>query len=273
MKAFTLQRFLSLLGKDEVTPLQRRVLQSIWLLAKIGAVFGLAYIVEGGLRTAVKALISASSAGSHSGSIVIVDMGILLVAGAKALICLIVCGREIRVLLRYLGSPRGPFRSLILVLICLVATLIARAALCGTVVGLLDVQFPPEVGSSFRVVSYYTIDDWGLQALPGAAFRFVASPIWEELVFTGAVFFLLLRLLGKWPAVLLTSVVCAGAHGVGSDAFRFSFSFIGHVLVQAVQCYLLIKTRRLRWPILFHCLWNVRASFFTVVCPSIGIII
>ena len=271
--AFASQRFLSLLGRDQVTPLRRRALQSIWLFARIGAVLGVGYAVDRGLLALAKLLARAGSPWSHSTFMAIASTGLLLAPIAKALICLILCGREIRVLFRYLGSPRGLFRSVLLVLICLVATLILRAALCCAVAGLLDVRFPPEVGSSVCVVSDHSMSDWGFQALARAAYRFVAAPIWESLVFTGAVFFLFLRLFGKWPAVLLTGVAWAGAHGVGSDAFKFCFGFLGHVLVGAVHCFILIKTHRLRWPILFHSLWNVQAAFFTVVWPSIGIII
>lgn len=272
-RAFAFERFLSLLGRDEVTPLQRRVLQSIWLFVRIGTVFWLAYVVDKGLLALAKLLDRAGSPWSHSTFMAMASTGLLVAPIAEALICVILCGREIRVLLRYLGPPEGLLRSLVLVLICLVAALVLRAALSGAAAGLLHARFPPGAGSSVGVVSYHRMTDWGFQPLVRAAYRLVAIPVWEELVFTGAVFFLFLRLFGKPMAVLLTSVVCAAAHGVSSDAFTFCFKSLGHIVVQAVQCWLLIRTGRLRWPILLHSLWNAHACFFTIVYPGIGIII
>lgn len=273
LQTFAFDRLFSRLGNRELTPLRRKALQCVWLIVKLTLVVGISYLVRETVVPALKIITSGQCMGSLPPSSAMLKTATLLFFTAGAITCIVFFGQDLRVLMRYLGVALSRRRSLLLVAACLVMAPLVRAALCGSVATLIDAPFPRSLGSSVHIISSARMDTWGLTDFLEAATRFIAGPISEELVFRGAVFFVLLRLFGKWPAIVGTSLAWSCAHGFGSGRFVFCFSFLGHFFVGLLHCWLLIKTRRLRWPILFHCMNNTRICFLTIVWPSMGLII
>ena len=177
--------------------------------------------------------------------------------------------RDIRLLGRFLGPSRGAGRSIVIVLVIFLLTGAATATLLGF--GLLGGLRPgPErnPGGEFifeRLVKpIVNVCKAGPSVDPGkvAALAFgtgtlglVLGPMVEELFFRGACFLLLLRVVGKWPAALLTSMMFAGAHQIGFSNISW-LMFAVQTLVGLALCVVLFYTHRLRWCILMHSMWN-----------------
>lgn len=78
----------------------------------------------------------------------------------------------------------------------------------------------------------------------------VLTPIWEEMIFRGLFFFILLRKLGFWPAAIISSVVFGILHA----------DIIGSTIFGLVLCYLTYKLGSL-WPaVIVHIVNNAIAS-------------
>lgn len=78
----------------------------------------------------------------------------------------------------------------------------------------------------------------------------VLTPIWEEMIFRGLFFFILLRKSGFWPAAIISSVVFGVFHA----------DIIGSTIFGLVACYLTYKLGSL-WPaVIVHIVNNAIAS-------------
>lgn len=99
--------------------------------------------------------------------------------------------------------------------------------------------------------------------------KVVAGPFGEELVARGALFPVLVRIGGSWPAAILSSLVDGFLHvgGPGRDCRLFIF----HTVSALLRCTIYMLTGKLRWCMLYHALWNTRAMFFWIAIPRWGV--
>lgn len=114
-----------------------------------------------------------------------------------------------------------------------------------------------------------------VQCILTSSRAFVVVPIGEELLYRGAVFFTLLRLAGKWPAILISSLMFGCGHFHGSPGFTRSgwFPALTTSGFGLAASYLLIRTGKLRWCILFHAVWNLRSMVAEIWVGPLGIYI
>ncbi len=251
-----------------ISPKARRVL---WLTAKLAVVIILYFLIRGPGPLMQGGDVNLTS----------VILRIIRLA-AHITLLFVLFGRDIRLLGRFLGPSRGAGRSILIVLVILLLTGVAAATLLGF--GLLAGLRPgPEhnPGGEFLFEHFVKplvdvgkagpsvdIGKMAALALATALLGFVLAPIAEELLFRGALFLLLLRLVGKWPAVLLVSLGFAGAHQIGFSSVNW-FMLAGHTVTGVALCVVLLRTHRLRWCILMHAIWNTGLVLLLVLVFSL----
>ncbi len=196
-----------------------------------------------------------------------VVMIIRMVARMTLLIALF--HRDIRLLGRFLGPSKGACRSTMFVAgmigleILALIVIVAFAMICG--IGPGPHAAP---GSDFILTNFVRpiLEIWqpekatnvltnALVASGAASMGFVLVPIVEEIIFRGILLLLFLRLIGRWPAVILTSIIFAGLHQIGLDGINW-LMFSHHTVAGLAYCLVLLHTHRLRWCILQHAAWN-----------------
>lgn len=117
----------------------------------------------------------------------------------------------------------------------------------------------------FKEISYQVNPDFDLQQLLGGSFWVLSSVLYEELLFRGALLYLLIRYIGVVKACLLSSIVFGVYHW-------FSYEVFGSRLVLMIYVFLVTgaggwmfafayaKTRSLYAPIGLHLGWNFVAA-------------
>ncbi len=171
--------------------------------------------------------------------------------------------RDIRLLGRFLGAPTGIFRSSAAVLVALLLMISATVAIM--------MVLPREAGAGNprlqRFIRKNVMEPIAQTGKVGAAPVMAGAaicitiPLVEELLLRGALFLLLLRIVGKWPAVLVSSVIFAALHQIGMSAISWPV-FCVHTTHGLMLCLVLLYTHRLRWCVVLHSLWN--SSMFAV---------
>lgn len=184
----------------------RKCRKGVKLLLKLAVVVGVGWplwlIIRGGL-----AFLCNLDLDKQSLSPLIKVTGMLVNRSAMIAICVLIFRRELRVLLKWLGTPAKWLKSLLLPLIV------------SLVLNFLSCIVPPTILYWFSSYGIHTGGMTGcgpqggvlLQLLSGL-FGFTVTPIFEEILFRGVLFIVLLRLFGKWPAILLCVVAFTSLH-------------------------------------------------------------
>jgi len=178
--------------------------------------------------------------------------------------------RDVRLLGRYLGPPRravSSVRAILIVLLVKVALIVGLAAAFYLLLP-RDLNRPtPGTGESIMKSIVRPIVDEGeasITVVLSVTRMCVIGPVVEELLCRGALFLLFLRLIGKWPAVALTSIIFAGLHQIGLDGVNW-FMLTVHTISGLGLCIVLLYTHRLRWCILMHSMWNTGAILLLIL--------
>lgn len=170
-------------------------------------------------------------------------------------------GRDMCVLGRYLGPAMKPGKACSRVAFYMFMTVLVTGFVSVCFLLYLPERFsePELAGNEFirrnlvePIVRSGRVGP--LEASLGAEV-FILGPLAEEILFRGALFLLLLRVLGPFPAVVLSSVVFAGYHQTSVGEVNL-LSLVRHSLAGVALCIVFLRTHRLRWPILFHSMWN-----------------
>lgn len=251
----------------------RRIPHVVRLLLKATLAFGLSYGLVRLLGQCLDLDMFGGFFQEHGNGCSARDIGRNLGAALKLVVWLSLFRREIRVLGRFLGSQTPLRRSVTWITICLVVTPIVCAGATFATAGMLNMDFPAEFGKEVRIISHPAYQGTPLHALPSVIFLTLVAPMWEEVEFRGALFYILLRLFGIRFGALVGCLVFALSHPVGPNSWSIMYSFLTHFAVGAGSYLVLVKTHRLRWCILFHSLWNLRVTAFLIVWPSLGVFI
>lgn len=92
------------------------------------------------------------------------------------------------------------------------------------------------------------------------ALGFIGTGIFEELVFRGYLLWFLTRVLGFWPAALVSSLLFGAVHtGNPGEAW---YGLLTVVLVGFVFCLMVQRTGNLWFPIGFHAAWDWAQTYF-----------
>lgn len=224
---------------------QRKGQMAAKLSVKLAVVIGGGYPLWLLIREGV-GILYGSSAGEQDSPQLIKLAAMLLNRATLIGLLVLVFRRELRVLFRWLGTPCNWRKGL---LVPLVVSLSLK---------FFTLVVPPTMKYWLRP---HSIDCLALsRSAPehrlflfqflSALFGLVVSPVFEEMLFRGIVFLLLVRVFGKWPAIGL---------GVFAFAFAHPSSWI-HMLdasaAGACAFFVLLKTRRLSSCVLFHSLDN-----------------
>ena len=178
--------------------------------------------------------------------------------------------RQLRLLARFLG-PSGRtsvLKSLTIVFAGVVAYMVWFGLMQIVLLPGGPSTSPENPSIAITTAELFTSDP-GLAALASAT-SFVAVPIAEELVFRGALFFVLLCIIGKWPAVA-TSALIFGYQHLSKHQSVDAFPVVCNAGFALIAFYILLKTGKLRWCMLFHAIWNFHIQVFKIGIPSIGI--
>ncbi|MBN1592404.1 MAG: CPBP family intramembrane metalloprotease [Candidatus Coatesbacteria bacterium] len=169
--------------------------------------------------------------------------------------------RDLRLLVRYLGPPMRPM----------------KAALMATLTAVASKAIPLLIAVFFLALPFMFgyLDNWddlklsenlrnpldNITSSPyGIAYVSVIAPVAEELIFRGALFLICLRIMGRKWAVIVTTVLFILLHFMSYPMSIFCvFAF---ALAGSLAAIILLKTHRLRWPMLFHSVFNVIAVVF-----------
>ncbi|MBN1592385.1 MAG: CPBP family intramembrane metalloprotease [Candidatus Coatesbacteria bacterium] len=168
--------------------------------------------------------------------------------------------RDLRLLCNYLGEAVDVGRSV------LETGLFFIMALLGTtLLRLLFIFLPPQLcepnlpgaGHFWRDVIEPLMGGGGISlgVVLGTIGPCLLAPAAEELLSRGVLFMLLLRLSGRWSAVIGSSVIFSYLHQTALDELNIH-QFISSFLIGVILCWLLLRTNRLRWCILLHVTWN-----------------
>lgn len=182
-------------------------------------------------------------------------------SGPPFLFLLALFSRDFRLLGRYLGPPKRPFRAVLTVVVVLLIELALTVSVFAVFHFLLprELSRPDSVNRKFimKNIIQPIVDSGEISLSTALAMSSVCvvGPIMEELIFRGVLFLLLLRLAGKWPAVVLTSTIFAGLHQIGMDGVNWLMVSV-HTTSGLALCTVLLLTHRLRWCILLHSIWN-----------------
>ena len=172
--------------------------------------------------------------------------------------------RDIRLLGRALGAPTGVPRSLAAVILAFVLTTSATGVIMMVLPRAPSAGNPKLQRFIRKNVMEPIVQTGNVGAAPvmAGAMVCIGSPVIEELLIRGALFLLLLRIVGKWPAVLVSSLIFAALHQIGMDAINWPM-LCTQTTDGLVLCLVLLYTHRLRWCVLLHSLWN--SSLFVVM--------
>lgn len=235
--------------------LHRRAKLVIRVLAKA--------VVAHSLSFAVAWLLNRMPATIHRAGVSVLDpptmtaLSEFIRGAAFILIWTLLFRRDMRMVARFLGRP---MRSSI-ALFSVACSASASMLLLGTSLSFNLSQteaLGPTIASSVEKLGSSPLATFLLSDRILKVFTIcVVTPIIEETLFRCALFLLFLRILGKWPALLITSAL----FGVGHIRAVISHGLSCEHLLYAgwiglVAGLFLILTHRLRWCILFHSLSN-----------------
>ena len=113
-----------------------------------------------------------------------------------------------------------------------------------------------------KEISYELNPDYGLGKLLGASFWVFKAVLLEELVFRGALLFLLIRFLGPIRACVLSSIAFGVYHWFSYEVFGSRFILMAYVFLITgaggwMFAYAYAKTRSLYAPTGLHLGWNL----------------
>ena len=241
---------------EPISPKARRVL---WLMAKLTAFIAIAVALKG-IWNAV--------GWDDSEKPNLLKMAVA--SGVLFPLLFVLFRRDVRLLGRYLGPPRRSRSSVLTILIVLLVEL----ALTVNVAAVFYLFLPrglstptPETGQFIRknivqpIVEGVEVSITTVLAVLSVC---IVGPVVEELLCRGVLFLLFLRLTGKWPAVILASLVFAGLHQIGMDGINWFMVSI-HTISGLALCVVLLYTHRLRWCILMHSMWNTGAILLLIL--------
>ena len=101
---------------------------------------------------------------------------------------------------------------------------------------------------------------------------FVVVPWAEELVFRVLLFYVLLRPVGKWPAVLISSALFSLGHQNQWTEFGWPVGFM-LFFFGLLASFIYLRTGRLQWPVIFHAIWCMHHGLFLFAIPSLKAIV
>lgn len=250
---------------EELGILWRRVRRALVAIARLSSVLLLWLIIMGALVffrvfSRIMRLVSVPVNEAFR-------MELLLIAGSAVLIALVsaLFRRELRIQSRMRRSVRNIWWCLALV----AGAIFACALLMATLDVLLGNEIIDQASGSWLVVNWVRLpfadEASALQALS----RCFVHPVAEEFLFRGMLFLTLLRIVGKWPGLILSGVFCGAYHQLAPQAGIYIFLLnMGGALIDGT---IYLATGRLRWSVLSHVLWNSHMGFFPFEIPSWGI--
>ena len=180
--------------------------------------------------------------------------------------------RDLRLLLRFLGHRRAFWRMVAVVLLLLlfeVAVLIGSGLYLSYDYIRSSEEKPPSFHSKVRSYVNSRIEKEMKAREPDALKEVhrlmnapikmaiiisLLAPVLEELLFRGVIFLMLLRLVGKWGALGLSSALFSLMHFISTPFGIIHFAWL--LFAGLLFGYTLIRTRRLLASILFHAMWN-----------------
>ena len=230
-------------------------------LRSLGARMALAFAIGGILFGLQESLLSAPNATEHglSSQLGLVKALLSLLRECSVvLVWVILFHREIRFLGKYLGKAMSGWRALSLAACAAVGLHVVRKFLFmgSWLLFYCDITgssvMPITKSSGTNLLSLVSITALHLKAC-------LVSPIIEEITFRVAIFLLLLRKIGKWPAVILSSLLFGAMHIFGAcpvPGFNWFYA-LNAALVGIVACVVLLVTHRVRWCIVLHSFFNV----------------
>jgi len=185
----------------------------------------------------------------------------ITLASIAGVLILLFFRREFRAQARIFRTIQGYSRSLILVGCGILAKMILMAALSSA-------MLPPtpqcEQADEFFVIHANRSASENL-LWPELLCKCVTGPLLEELFFRGVIMVILLRLVGIWPSLFLSSILFGLIHLMdpGGGVFTVLLNTCGGL----VHGIIYLSTGKLRWPILSHCLWNLHVNLFLLEIP------
>ncbi|MBN1593569.1 MAG: CPBP family intramembrane metalloprotease [Candidatus Coatesbacteria bacterium] len=179
----------------------------------------------------------------------------------RILLIVLLFGRDLKLLVRYLGAPMSIGRSIRRVCFyTLMAFLITLCFYFWVVYLRLDWLMEPDLPADAYIYKYL-IDPiresgvFGPVQFSMSAVLVGLAPMAEELLFRGVIFLILLAIFGRFPALVLSSVSFAFWHQVLPDQYNW-YAIFQHAVLGFALGGILLRTHRLRWSIIFHSLWN-----------------
>ena len=114
-------------------------------------------------------------------------------------------------------------------------------------------------------VSYQVNPDYGLGQLLGGSFWVFSAVLYEELIFRGALLYLLIRYLGVVKACLISSVAFGVYHWFSYEVFGSRLILMAYIFLVTgaggwMFAFAFAKTRSLFAPIGLHLGWNLVAA-------------
>ncbi|GAC1657113.1 MAG: CPBP family intramembrane metalloprotease [Acidobacteriaceae bacterium] len=92
------------------------------------------------------------------------------------------------------------------------------------------------------------------------ALGFIGTALFEELLFRGYLLWLLTRVLGFWPAALVSSLIFGAVHT--SNQGEAWYGIVSVMLVGLLFCLFVQRTGNLWFPIGFHFAWDWAETYF-----------
>ena len=123
----------------------------------------------------------------------------------------------------------------------------------------------------FKDISYAVNPDYGLGRFLGGSWWVLNAVVYEELIFRGALLYLLIRYIGPIKACLLSSVIFGVYHWFSYEIFGERLILMAYIFLVTgaggwMFAYAYAKTRSLYAPVGLHFGWN----FVTAVVFSAG---
>ncbi|MCD6327839.1 CPBP family intramembrane metalloprotease [bacterium] len=247
---------------ERIGPKARRVL---WLIAKLTAFIAVVIALR-----AIWAAVGWGDAGAPPSFRAAASLGVLFP------LLFILFRRDVRLLARYLGTAKKPAASVLTIIVVFVIeiALLINVAIAFYFLVPRGLSAPtPETGEFImkNIVQPIIVGEINITTVLAASYLCITGPVLEELLCRGVLFILFLRLAGKWPAVILTSLIFAALHQIGMDGINW-FMVSTHTISGLALCTVLLYTRRLRWCILMHSMWNTGVTLFLILVFALFLI-
>lgn len=116
--------------------------------------------------------------------------------------------------------------------------------------------------ADFKGISYQANPDYGLGQLLGASYWVLSAVLYEELLFRGALLYLLIRYIGLVKACLVSSIAFGVYHWFSYEVFGSRLILMIYIFLVTgaggwMFAYAYAKTRSLYAPIGLHLGWNL----------------